>query len=150
VVIFSENLKIPKEIIINDSKKMTPLQREKSAVWIKKNALFYDINFEEADVVDVIKGGITGAEMKALHGSLDKCYKMFDEILMDGDCFYPYTNPEGIKMKHTCLTKGDARCKSIAAASILAKTARDNWILDLIKEYPELETRYGLSGNKGK
>ena len=73
----------------------------------------------------------------------------FNSILVDGNHFRTYYNPVKDEfIDHECIIKGDNKYKSIAAASILAKTHRDNYILDLVKRYPDLE-KYDIQNNKG-
>ena len=86
-----------------------------------------------------------------MHRCLDdiSTKKQFNSILVDGNKFKTYYDSEQDEfINHICVIKGDNYYKSIAAASILAKTARDNYILQLVKDNPELE-KYGIQKNKG-
>ena len=86
-----------------------------------------------------------------MHQCLDSLSEKikFDSILVDGNHFRTYYSKEQDEfIDHECIIKGDNLYKSIASASILAKTYRDNYILQLVKENPELE-KYDLHNNKG-
>ena len=86
-----------------------------------------------------------------MHLCLDEISKnnKIDTILVDGNHFHTYYSKEQDDfVNHECVIKGDNTYKSIAAASILAKTYRDNYILKLVEEYPELK-KYDIQNNKG-
>ena len=83
-----------------------------------------------------------------MHKSLDKLVVPVENIIVDGNKFKPWINSDGDKIQHDCIVKGDAKFKSIAAASILAKVARDKYIYDLVEEFPELN-KYEIAKNKG-
>ena len=101
------------------------------------------------DAID--KDNILRSSLKGMHLCLDEISKhnMIDKILVDGNHFYTYYSKEQEDfLDHECIIKGDNIYKSIAAASILAKTYRDNYILQLVEEYPELK-KYDIHNNKG-
>ena len=86
-----------------------------------------------------------------MHTCLDEISEKhsFDKILVDGDRFRTFYSKEKDEfIDHECIIKGDNTYKSIAAASILAKTYRDNYILKLVEEFPELK-KYDIHNNKG-
>ena len=89
--------------------------------------------------------------MKSMHESILNLKKKPDHLLIDGNYFKPIVQVIDEKLVHvpyTCVEKGDNTFTSIAAASILAKVARDEYILDLCEKHPELKL-YGIDKNKG-
>lgn len=70
--------------------------------------------WEDEETVDRLN--VTGAEMKAIHACLDTIVDYFDNIIMDGNYFKQYTNPNGIVMKHKCVPKADSLYKCVSAA----------------------------------
>jgi ribonuclease HII len=123
---------------LNDSKQVAPEKREELKKFIKENAIAYSIAMVDNDEIDQIN--ILQASFKAVHIALDKLKKRPKFILMDGNRFKQYR-----KVKHECIIKGDGIYASIAAASILAKTARDAYMRKLHKEFPH----YNWKSNKG-
>ena len=123
---------------LNDSKKLSEKQRHKLRLWIEENALAWSVSFVDEKKIDEIN--ILHASILGMHLALDNLNHSFDRILVDGNKFKPYKNIE-----HHCMVKGDALFRSIAAASILAKTHRDQFMLQLHEKYPE----YGWNQNKG-
>lgn len=124
--------------LINDSKKLSKRERIEMAEYIKDNAIDYSIAFVDNKEIDEIN--ILNATMKAMHVCLDELDVDFDEILVDGNYFRSYKGKP-----HTTVVKGDATYVSIAAASILAKVARDNYMVEISREYPV----YGWESNVG-
>lgn len=124
--------------MINDSKKLSKRQRVELAEYIKDNAIDYSVCF--VDNVEIDRINILNATMKAMHMCLDELDVDFDEILVDGNYFKTY-----LDVPHKTVVKGDATYVSIAAASILAKVARDNYMLEKSSEYPG----YGWDSNVG-
>lgn len=116
--------------MINDSKKLSAKNRKLLDEYIKENAIDYSITFVDPKRIDEIN--ILNATMEAMHLCLDKLNVDFDHILVDGDKFKKYNNKN-----HTCVIKGDATYVSIAAASIIAKVARDEYMNKISGEYPE-------------
>ena len=88
--------------------------------------------------------------MTGMHKCLDEITSLLsiDTILVDGNHFEYYSDKDDNYINHVCVVNGDNTYKSIAAASILAKTYRDEWINKLVDENPELE-KYDLRNNKG-
>tara|TARA_Y100000768_G_scaffold386354_1_gene374568 strand:- start:230 stop:856 length:627 start_codon:yes stop_codon:yes gene_type:complete len=134
--------------IIKDSKKVSEKKRNILREYIEENAIAWSVQFishEEIDQTNILK-----ATMKGMHQCIDdirqKC--IIDTILVDGNNFKIYTDEDLNYIDHKCVISGDNTYKSIAAASILAKTHRDNYIYELVKDQPELE-KYGLDKHKG-
>ena len=131
------------DLQIKDSKKMSEKKRKILREYIESNAVAYNIQFicsEEIDKINILEASILG-----MNQCIDEIVKnkKIDTILIDGPQFNFY---DGIP--HVCINGGDNKYKSIAAASILAKTHRDEWIENLVRDNPELE-KYGLLKNKG-
>ena len=128
---------------IRDSKKLTPKKRQKLKEFIENNAIAYAVSYSTEQEID--KLNILGASQLAMHRALDKVRKQvdFDHILVDGNYFIPYQT-----YTYNTFEKGDDKFYSIAAASILAKVYHDQYIHDLVMEYPDLE-KYGLLSNMG-
>jgi len=132
---------LPKDFnypIVKDSKKLTEKKRKEAFELIKKHAISYSISFTSPKVVDDIN--ILQATMESMHNSLNSINVEFQHILVDGNYFKPYK-----EIPHTCIIKGDNTYYSIAAASILAKVSRDEYMIELHNEFPE----YGWDSNKG-
>jgi ribonuclease HII len=105
---------------------------------IERNALAFAVAFVDNTTIDEIN--ILKASILAMHQALDKLIMRPEHILIDGNRFYPYQ-----KIPYTCIVKGDSKYASIAAASVLAKTYRDEYMLRLHAEYDY----YGWNKNKG-
>lgn len=138
-----------KDIILKDSKKCSEKYRKKCYEYIIENSISYSIKMIGNDYID--ETNILQSTLDGMHQCLDDISKEidFDSILVDGTQFNTYYNDQSDEfVPHYCIPKGDDTYKSIAAASILAKTARDNYILKLVKENPELE-KYDIQNNKG-
>lgn len=125
---------------IRDSKKVPAVQRKILAAYIKDNALDWSVSFVDNCVIDDVN--ILNATYMAMHSALDGMAVPFDHILVDGNRFKVYKD-----IPHTCVVKGDATYISIAAASILAKEARDKYMVGLAKE--EKYKGYGWEKNVG-
>ena len=133
---------------IKDSKKLSEKKRLLLKDYIEEHAIAWSVQFISHEEID--KTNILKATMKGMHQCVDDIRKQLeiDTILVDGDKFNAYTDENLEYINHECIIKGDNTYKSIAAASILAKTHRDNYIYDLVKDRPELEA-YALHKNKG-
>jgi len=117
--------------ILNDSKQLSAKKRDLLRVQIEKEALDYAVGFVWQKEIDEIN--ILNASFLAMHRSVDGLKKETPELLLiDGNRFNSYQ-----ELEHQCIVKGDAKYMSIAAASILAKTYRDEYMKDLAKEFPE-------------
>jgi|TARA_B110000263_G_C15298500_1_gene506741 ribonuclease HII len=134
-VILPENFKEP---LIRDSKKLTEKKRVILEKIIKEKALAYSISICSPKEIDQIN--ILNASIKAMHLSISKLKIKPTHILVDGNRFHKY---KGIP--HKCVIKGDDKFMNIAAASILAKTFRDNFMKMISKEFPV----YRWDKNKG-
>ena len=137
------------KIILKDSKKCSRKYREECYDYILDNCISYNIQLIDNDEID--KKNILQCSIDGMHLCLDEISKNinFDTILVDGNHFKCYYSKELDEyIYHRCVIKGDDTYKSIAAASILAKTYRDNYIEKLVRENPELE-KYDIFNNKG-
>jgi len=123
---------------LNDSKKLTALQRDRICERIKLNALAWAIGVIDNNQIDEIN--ILQATYCAMHKAVSLLDQQPELLLVDGNRFKSYPG-----IQHCCFIKGDSRFQSIAAASILAKTYRDNLMEDLHKQYPH----YNWNKNKG-
>lgn len=134
--------KFSKDIVINDSKQLTPRARERAAEWIKKNAIGWGIG--EVSVAKINRLGIKKASEIAFRKAIATCGNI-DYLLVDA--FYiPYV--KGLRRKNQlAITKGDTKSISIAAASIIAKVYRDNLMSKLARN--RKYKKYGWGRNKG-
>lgn len=123
---------------INDSKKLTKNQRIEVENYIKENAVSYSV--AEMSAKDIDTHNILQCSIHAMHLALDQLSVLPELILVDGNYFHPYNF-----IPHRCIIQGDAKYKSIAAASILAKNHRDRIMMKLHEEYPN----YGWNINMG-
>ncbi|WP_455250486.1 ribonuclease HII [Porphyromonas sp.] len=124
--------------LLNDSKQLTETQRELLRPIIEAEALSWGIGVcspEEIDQLNILQASIT-----AMHRAIDQLVLSPELLLIDGNRFRPYPG-----IPHECIVKGDATYRSIAAASILAKTERDRLMLELAQLYPG----YGFAEHKG-
>ena len=136
-------------IQIKDSKKCTEKYRDKCYEYIIDNSIAYSVCMIDNDKID--EDNILQSTLNGMHECLQSiCGRVdIDMILVDGTQFHTYYNDDSEEyISHMCIPKGDNEYKSIAAASILAKTTRDRYILELVKENPELE-KYDIKNNKG-
>ena len=117
---------------LNDSKKLSEKKRNELRLIIEKEALAFAVAFVDHKKIDKIN--ILNASILAMHKAVDKLEIDYNFLLVDGNRFKPYKNIE-----HQCIVKGDSKYQSIAAASILAKTYRDEYIVKLAKEFPEYQ-----------
>ena len=123
--------------LIKDSKKLSEKKRKEAYKIIVENALNYSVSLVLPETIDKIN--ILQATMLSMHNCLDTL-EGFNHILVDGNYFNKY---KGIP--HTCVIKGDDTYYSIAAASILAKVSRDEYLKELHNEFPV----YNWDSNKG-
>lgn len=124
--------------LLNDSKQLSEKHRDELRPIIEKEAISFavaSVSNEEIDQINILK-----ASFKAMHLAVDKLKKKPQLLLVDGNRFVPYN-----KIPHQCFVKGDGRFASIAAASILAKTYRDEYMYQLHHQFPH----YGWNKNKG-
>ncbi|MFY7965118.1 MAG: ribonuclease HII [Chitinophagaceae bacterium] len=124
--------------LLNDSKQVKEKDRNDLKVFIEQNALSFAIAMVDNKEIDKIN--ILKASFKAMHKAIDALVIKPQLLLIDGNRFTTYKN-----IPHNCIIKGDGKFASIAAASILAKTYRDDYMQKLHKKFPE----YGWDKNKG-
>ena len=124
--------------LLNDSKQLTEKQREILRPFIEKNALAFGVSYVFEDKIDEIN--ILQASILAMHLAIEKLAIEPEHIIVDGNKFRPYKN-----IPHTTVVKGDAKFMSIAAASVLAKTYRDDFMQNIDLEFPN----YQWKKNKG-
>lgn len=139
---------------VKDSKKFTSeKKRSEAAEYIKANSV-WSVAYVDEGIIDQIN--VLQATMRcmhtAVHGLLDQDGdKVGIELLVDGNYFKPLfrlENGQMVQIQHTCIEKGDAIWPCISAASILAKVARDDYVLEMCTAHTELD-KYGLRKNKG-
>ena len=124
--------------LLNDSKQVKEKDRNELRIYIEQNAISYAVAM--IDNVEIDKINILKASFKAMHKAIDKLKIKPQFLAIDGNRFYKYKN-----VQHQCVVKGDAKYANIAAASILAKTYRDEYMLKLHKKFSE----YDWKNNKG-
>jgi len=125
--------------------------------YIKANCIAYEVSYEEHDVVDSIN--ILQATQSCMHKGISAIMNGLEgpsniRLLIDGNYFNPYIHFDKAykrlkQLQHVCVPGGDNLYSSIAAASIIAKVARDTYIKDLCAEFPYLNEHYDLESNKG-
>lgn len=123
---------------INDSKQLSEKNRNELRIFIEQNSLAFSVAYVEPRQIDEIN--ILNASILAMHLALDGLNVVPEHILIDGNRFKPYK-----EIPHQCMIKGDARFVNIAAASILAKTYRDEYMGNLHNGFPH----YNWKRNKG-
>ena len=133
---------------IKDSKKCSEKKRNYLRSYIEDNAIAWSVTMVHHDEIDSLN--ILNATIKGMHKCIDEIRSQLeiDTILVDGNSFKTYTDNDFNYINHKCIINGDNTYKSIAAASILAKTHRDQYICQLIDKNPLL-LKYGLDSNKG-
>ncbi len=134
-VILSKKFKHP---VLNDSKKLSAKQRNELRKVIEEQAIAYAVAMIGEEEIDRIN--ILHASFKAMHVALDELQVIPELLLIDGNRFTPYKN-----IPHHCIVEGDGMYANIAAASILAKTYRDDYMARLHEEHPH----YNWKKNKG-
>ena len=131
--------------LLNDSKQLTEKRRYELREIIERDAVAWAVGIVTPDEIDKIN--ILNASILAMHRALDQLTVRPEAIIVDGNRFKPYKSGEdgGGFLPHTTIVKGDGKYMAIAAASILAKTYRDDYMNQLDAEYPQ----YGWRKNKG-
>ena len=124
--------------LLNDSKQLSEKKRDQLRSIIERDAVSWAVGIVDNQEIDQIH--ILNASMLAMHRALDQLTVCPQEIIVDGNRFKPYRD-----IPHTTIVKGDGKYMSIAAASILAKTHRDECMLALHQQYPQ----YHWDSNKG-
>lgn len=123
---------------LNDSKQLSERRRNALREVIKRDAVAWAVGVVEPDEIDRIN--ILNASILAMHRALDGLSVRPEAVIVDGNRFKPYRN-----LPYTTIVKGDGKYLSIAAASILAKTYRDDYMAELARQYPQ----YDWQSNKG-
>ena len=124
--------------ILTDSKLLSERKRELLEPLLKNESICFGIAHIQPTIIDDIN--ILNASITAMHNAIDSLSQIPEYIIVDGNRFKPFKN-----IDHSCIIKGDSKYLSIAAASVLAKTARDAYMLKLHEEYP----MYNWKKNKG-
>lgn len=124
--------------LLNDSKQLSGKKRDQLRSIIERDAVSWAVGIVDNQEIDQIN--ILNASILAMHRALDQLTVCPQEIIVDGNRFKPYRD-----IPHTTIVKGDGKYMSIAAASILAKTHRDECMLALHQQYPQ----YHWDSNKG-
>lgn len=128
---------------INDSKQLSASRRERLARHIKENALAWAVEMVEAEEIDRIN--ILNASIIGMHRAVARLKVRPEHIIVDGNRFKDYVDEELRRIPHHTVVKGDGKYMSIAAASILAKTTRDEYMMKIAGEFPG----YGWERNMG-
>lgn len=139
--VFAAAVILPKDFnhpLLNDSKQLTEKERDELRPLIEREAISFGVASVDNNEIDSIN--ILQASFKAMHQALDKLNKTPDLLLVDGNRFRPYKD-----IRHRCIIKGDGIYTSIAAASILAKTYRDEYMKQIHLEF----SSYSWDKNKG-
>ncbi len=123
---------------LNDSKKLTDKKRKALREQIERDAVAWAVGVVTAEEIDQIN--ILNASILAMHRALDQLKVRPEAVIVDGNRFKPYND-----LPYTTIVKGDGKYMAIAAASILAKTYRDDYMDALAEEYPQ----YDWKSNKG-
>ena len=124
--------------LLNDSKQLSEKQRYTLRPIIEQEALAWAVGIVTPQEIDKIN--ILNASILAMHRAVEQLSQQPQHLLIDGNRFKPYNG-----IPHTCVVKGDGKFLSIAAASILAKTYRDDYMMQLHEQHPQ----YGWDRNKG-
>jgi len=127
-----------KHHVLNDSKLLSHTQREKLRIEIEKDAIAWAVGICSPQEIDNIN--ILNASFLAMHRAIEKLTTVPEYLLIDGNRFKPFPG-----IQHSCIIKGDGKYFAIAAASVLAKTYRDDFMAQLHKEFPQ----YLWNSNKG-
>ena len=131
---------------LNDSKQLTARRRKLLRDIIQRDALAWAVGVVSPEEIDRIN--ILNASILAMHRALDQLQVRPEAIIVDGNRFKPYrpvVDGIAVSIPHTTIVKGDGKYLSIAAASILAKTYRDDYMDELAQQYPQ----YDWLSNKG-
>ncbi|MCY1635405.1 ribonuclease HII [Marinifilum sp. D737] len=124
--------------LLNDSKKLSEKRRYLLRETIEKEAIAWAVGIVDHEEIDQIN--ILNASFLAMHRAVDQLKTKPEHLLIDGNRFNPYKD-----INHTCVIKGDGKYASIAAASILAKTYRDDFMMKIHEDFPY----YNWNSNKG-
>lgn len=139
--VYAASVILPKNFsnkLLNDSKQLSDKQRKELRPIIEQEAVAWAVGIVSSEEIDKIN--ILNASFLAMHRAIDQLSTIPQSLLIDGNRFNKYKT-----IPHTCIIEGDAKYLSIAAASILAKTYRDDLMEQLHEAYP----KYGWNKNKG-
>ncbi len=139
--VFAAAVILPKDFfhpLLNDSKQLKEKERDVLRPVIEKESIAFAVAWVDNNEIDKIN--ILQASFLAMHLALDQLQHEPEFLLIDGNRFKPYK-----KINHQCIIKGDSKYASIAAASILAKTYRDDYMKKIHADFPH----YGWDNNKG-
>jgi len=139
--VFAAAVILPKDFhhpVLNDSKQLTHREREELRPLIREKAIAWAV--AKVDHTEIDEINILNASFLAMHKALSKLSVKPEFLVIDGNRFNRYK-----KIPHACIVEGDAKYSSIAAASVLAKTYRDDFMLRLHKKFPQ----YHWNTNKG-
>lgn len=139
--VFAASVILPKKFynaVLNDSKQLSEKKRYELREIIQQNAISWAVGIVDNNMIDEIN--ILNASILAMHKAIDKLNVRPEFLIIDGNRFKKYKN-----IPHQCIVKGDAKYLSIAAASILAKTYRDDFMKKIHEKYPN----YNWQQNKG-
>lgn len=127
-----------KNKLLNDSKKLSEKKRDLLRLEIERDAIAFSVGI--VDNIEIDKINILNASFLAMHRAIEQLKQTPELLLIDGNRFKPYPN-----IPHECIIKGDGKFLSIAAASVLAKTYRDEFMFAAHEKHPE----YSWNKNKG-
>lgn len=139
--VFAAAVILPKDFhhpLLNDSKQLNEKQRNLLRPLIEKESIAFSVAAVDNETIDKIN--ILQASFRAMHNAINSLAEIPKFLLIDGNRFNPYK-----KIPHQCIIKGDGKYASIAAASILAKTWRDEFMQQIHHAFPQ----YGWNNNKG-
>lgn len=124
--------------LLNDSKQLTEKERYRLRPIIEKEAVAWAVGIVSAEEIDKIN--ILNASILAMHRAIEQLAQQPEHLIIDGNKFKPYSN-----IPHHTIVKGDGKYLSIAAASVLAKTYRDDYMMKIANDFPQ----YDWAKNKG-
>jgi ribonuclease HII len=133
--VFAAAVILPKNFknsLLNDSKKLKEKERNELRTIIEQEAISWAV--AQVDEAEIDETNILKASIKAMHLAIDTLHKKPEFLLIDGNRFYSYK-----EIPHQTIVKGDGKYMSIAAASILAKTHRDEYVINLHDEFPHYD-----------
>lgn len=164
-VVLPKNPELFSGVNIKDSKKFSSKTKlREAAEYIKQNALVWHIEYADANEID--EKNILMCVMEGMHKCIRNSITKVNEVtniqhntskfmaIVDGNYFKPYCHFDSStndyqQIPHVTVEQGDGKYMAIAAASILAKTARDDYVLEMCEKYPILSEKYGLDKNVG-
>jgi ribonuclease HII len=139
--VFAAAVILPKKFyhpILNDSKQLSKEERDELRPIIEQESICFAVKQIDNNIIDQVN--ILQATFLAMHHAIDELRIIPQRLLIDGNRFKPYKD-----IRHQCIIEGDGKFASIAAASVLAKTYRDEYMLQLHNDFPH----YGWNTNKG-